>query len=47
MYVAGDPHNERDFLWRNLSQDARAALTVPFTGGADGLQASFPIVVAA
>jgi protocatechuate 3,4-dioxygenase beta subunit len=47
LYVAGDPHNERDFLWRNLSPDARAALTVPFAPGANGLQASFPIVVAA
>jgi protocatechuate 3,4-dioxygenase, beta subunit len=47
LYVAGDPHNERDFLWRNLKEDARAALTVPFAPGSDGLQASFPIVVAA
>ena len=47
LYVAGDPHNERDFLWRNLRDDAdRAALTVPFTAGTEGLQARFPIVVA-
>ncbi len=47
LYVAGDPHNERDFLWRNLRNDAdRAALTVPFIAGTDGLQARFPIVVA-
>jgi protocatechuate 3,4-dioxygenase beta subunit len=46
LYVAGDPHNERDFLWRNLQGDAaRAALTVSFAAGPDGLQANFPIVV--
>lgn len=47
LYVQGDPHNERDFLWRNL-RDApdRAALTVPFQQASDGsLQARFPIVV--
>jgi protocatechuate 3,4-dioxygenase beta subunit len=47
LYVAGDPHNERDFLWRNLRDEVdRAALTVPFQPGGDGLQAYFPIVVA-
>lgn len=47
LYVAGDAGNARDFLWRNLSEAGREALTVPFTRGADGLQARFPIVVAA
>lgn len=47
LYVEGDPHNERDFLWRRMDAPARAALTVPFRAGSDGLQASFPIVVAA
>lgn len=47
LYVAGDPGNARDFLWRNLGEADRAALTVPFTAGSDGLQARFPIVVAA
>jgi protocatechuate 3,4-dioxygenase beta subunit len=46
LYVEGDPHNERDFLWRRLGAD-RALLTVPFTPGSDGLRANFPIVVAA
>ncbi len=46
LYVAGDPGNARDFLWRNLSEAGRNALTVPFTRGADGLRARFPIVVA-
>lgn len=46
LYVADDPHNPRDFLWRGLDDAARAAVTVPFRPGSDGLQASFPIVVA-
>jgi protocatechuate 3,4-dioxygenase, beta subunit len=48
MYVQGDPGNERDYLWRNLRDTAdRAAITVAFAPGADGLRAQFPIVVAA
>jgi protocatechuate 3,4-dioxygenase beta subunit len=48
LYVQGDAGNARDFLWRNLSSDDdRAALTVAFKPGSDGLQARFPIVVAA
>ena len=48
LYVAGDAHNARDFLWRNLREDAdRAALTVPFVRGGDGLMARFEIVVLA
>jgi protocatechuate 3,4-dioxygenase beta subunit len=47
MYVAGDPGNERDFLWRNLKPEARAALTIPFEHSSDGLRANFPIVLAA
>lgn len=46
LYVEGDPHNERDFLWRRLGAD-RGLVTVPFVRGADGLQADFPIVVTA
>ena len=47
LYVAGDPHNERDFLWRGLRDStARSALTVPFVVGQDGLLAQFPIVMA-
>jgi protocatechuate 3,4-dioxygenase beta subunit len=46
LYVEGDANNERDFLWRSLGEN-RALLTVPFRAGSDGLQASFPIVVAA
>ena len=47
LYVEGDPHNARDGLWRSLSAQDRAAVTVPFRRGADGLAAEFPIVVAA
>ena len=46
LYVAGDPNNERDGLWRRLDADARAALTRPFVAGPDGLRAQFPIIVA-
>lgn len=47
LYVAGDPGNERDMLWRRLPDaQARAALTVPFVSGADGMRARFPIVLA-
>jgi protocatechuate 3,4-dioxygenase beta subunit len=46
LYVAGEPRNERDFLWRNLGAD-RALVTVPFRPGSDGLKADFPIVVQA
>ena len=45
LYVEGDPGNERDFLWRRLDAVDRAAVTVPFTRSADGLQAQFQIVV--
>jgi protocatechuate 3,4-dioxygenase beta subunit len=47
LYVAGDPGNERDGLWRRLNDEARASVTVPFTPGSDGLRAIFPIVVQA
>jgi protocatechuate 3,4-dioxygenase, beta subunit len=47
VYVEGDSGNERDYLWRHLAAADRAALTVPFRPGADGLQARFAIVVAA
>jgi protocatechuate 3,4-dioxygenase, beta subunit len=46
VYVADDPGNPRDFLWRSLNAEERAALTVAFTPGNNGLRASFPIVVA-
>ncbi len=47
LYVEGDPGNERDGLWRRLAPADRALVTVPFRPAGDGLQASFPLVVAA
>ena len=47
LYVDGDSHNERDFLWSSLDPAQRAVLTVPFRAGEDGLEAKFRIVVAA
>jgi protocatechuate 3,4-dioxygenase, beta subunit len=46
LYVAGDPHNQRDFIWRQLGQEGQRAVTVPFVQGEDGLRANFPIVLA-
>jgi protocatechuate 3,4-dioxygenase beta subunit len=46
LYVAGDPGNERDFLWRRLSDEQRALVTVPFEPAADGVRARWQIVVA-
>ena len=45
LYVEGDPGNARDFLWRRLSAEDRAAITVPFAPTVDGLHARFGIVV--
>jgi protocatechuate 3,4-dioxygenase, beta subunit len=45
LYVADDPGNARDFLWRGLSAADRDLLTAPFMPGADGMRASFPLVV--
>jgi len=47
LYVEGDPHNERDSLWRQLAPDERSAVTLPFRRSGDGWQATFPIVVRA
>jgi len=48
VYVAGDPGNERDGLWRRLSAADRDALTVAFAPGSDGvLAAQFGVVVEA
>lgn len=47
LYVEGDPGNTRDFLWRQMNEQDRAAITVPFAPGADGLQARLRLVVEA
>lgn len=46
VYVEGDSGNPRDFLWRSLSADERAALTVAFIPDNGVLRANFPIIVA-
>ena len=45
LYVADDPGNARDFLWRGLSAADRELLSTPFAPGADGFRANFPLVV--
>lgn len=47
LYVEGDAGNGRDFLWRSLSAEERAAITAPFVAAADGLAARYALVVAA
>jgi protocatechuate 3,4-dioxygenase beta subunit len=47
LYVAGDPGNARDGLWRRLGAQDQAAVTVPFVHASDGLRAHFPVVVQA
>ena len=43
VYVAGHAGNARDYLWRQLGEQERAAVTVPFRAG----EAFFPVVVQA
>ena len=45
LYVADDPGNAKDFLWRNMSAVDRAAVTSRFLPGADGLRAQYALVV--
>jgi protocatechuate 3,4-dioxygenase, beta subunit len=47
LYVAGDPGNASDGLWRRLGAQGQAAVTVPFAPASDGYRAHFPIVVQA
>lgn len=47
LYVAGDPDNARNVLWRRPGEQGQAALTVAFSGGTDGFRARFPIVAQA
>lgn len=47
IYVAGEPRNMSDFLWRRMDAADRAALTVDFVPDRDGAHAVFPIVIAA
>ena len=46
LYVQGDPGNTRDFVWRNMRDDAdRASVTAPFVAGSEGLRARYNLVV--
>ena len=46
IYVAGEPLNQHDVLWRTLrGEEARMALTVPFVPSPGGLRAKFNMVV--
>ncbi len=45
LYVQDDPHNEQDALWRRLTAADRAALTRPFVPAADGVRASFDLIL--
>jgi protocatechuate 3,4-dioxygenase, beta subunit len=47
LYVEGDANNARDGLWMRLAPEDRAAITVPYVAGADGLAARYTLVVAA
>lgn len=47
LYVQDDPANARDFVWRNLAETERAAVTAPWQAGSNGLRASHPLVVVA
>lgn len=47
LYVEGDPGNARDGLWRQLSAEQRAAVTLPYQSGPDGWQARCRLVVRA
>jgi protocatechuate 3,4-dioxygenase beta subunit len=47
LYVEGDPGNARDGIWRRLSEAERASVTVPYANAADGLKATYRIVVRA
>ena len=47
LYAQDDPSNARDFLWRRLSAEDRAAITSPYVAGSDGLMARYALVIAA
>jgi protocatechuate 3,4-dioxygenase, beta subunit len=47
LYVQGDAGNAKDPIWRRLSEQDRAAVTVPYMAVADGLRAQYALVVQA
>lgn len=47
LYVAGEPSNERDFLFRRLDEAGRAALTLSLQSGPDVWRGDARLIVAA
>lgn len=47
LYVADEPGNARDGIWRRLSSEDRAVVTSLFTPVADGLRARYALAVRA
>jgi protocatechuate 3,4-dioxygenase, beta subunit len=45
LYVANDPGNEKDGIWRRMSAEDRAIVTSPYTPVADGLRAQYALAV--
>jgi protocatechuate 3,4-dioxygenase, beta subunit len=45
LYVANDPGNEKDFIWRRMSTEDRAIVTAPYLPVADGLRARYALAV--
>lgn len=45
LYVANDPGNERDGIWRRMSAEDRAIVTSPYLPVADGLRAQYALAV--
>jgi protocatechuate 3,4-dioxygenase, beta subunit len=47
LYVQDDPGNARDGIWRRLNELDRSSVTQPYVAVADGLKASYQLVVQA
>ncbi len=45
LYVAGDPGNAKDSIWRRMAAEDRASVTSPFLATPDGLRAEYEITV--
>ena len=45
LYVANDPGNEKDGIWRRLSTEDRALVTSPYMAVPDGLRVQYALAV--
>jgi protocatechuate 3,4-dioxygenase, beta subunit len=45
LYVQDDPGNQRDAIWRRLSEADRSTVTRPYVASLDGLRADYQLVV--